>query len=72
MIIDCDTCVAAATDACADCIVTVLCEPGGVLELGPDEKSAIDAMSDAGLVAPIRLIRHPDGGGRQAWANPAS
>ena len=56
MIIDCDLCVARHTDACEDCIVSALCGPGGVLELDDDERSAIDAMSDVGLVAPIRLV----------------
>lgn len=56
MIIDCDTCLAADTDACNDCIVTALIAPGAVLELGSDERAAIDAMSEAGLVAPIRLV----------------
>lgn len=57
MIIDCGTCVARRTTACDDCIVAVLCDDGGVLELDRDERTAIDAMSDAGLVAPIRLMR---------------
>ena len=60
MIIDCDLCVARHTDACEDCIVTALCGPGGVLELADDERAAIDAMSDAGLVAPIRLVIDDD------------
>lgn len=58
MIIDCDTCMVAETDACSDCIVTALCAPGAVLELGSDERAAIDAMSEIGLVSPIRLIAH--------------
>lgn len=56
MILDCGTCVARHTTACDDCIVAVLCGEDGVLELDRDERSAIDAMSDAGLVAPIRLL----------------
>lgn len=59
MIIDCDTCVVAETNACDDCIVTALCAPGAVLELGNDERAAIDAMSEIGLVAPIRLVAEP-------------
>lgn len=60
MIIDCDTCLVAETDACTDCIVTALCAPGAVLELGSDERSAIDAMSEIGLVSPIRLVAGDD------------
>ena len=56
MIIDCDLCIARHTDACEDCIVSALCGQGGVLELDEEERAAIDAMSDAGLVAPIRLV----------------
>jgi hypothetical protein len=61
MIIDCDSCVVAHTDACDDCIVTALCEHGGMLELGRSEKAAIDAMSDVGLVAPLRLVIEHEG-----------
>jgi pyrimidine operon attenuation protein/uracil phosphoribosyltransferase len=56
MIIDCDACVAQHTPACQDCIVTALCDDRSVLELAKDERAAIDAMSDAGLIAPIRLV----------------
>jgi hypothetical protein len=56
MIIDCEDCVAQHTAVCRDCIVTALCGDRTVLELGRDEHAAIDAMSDAGLIAPIRLV----------------
>ncbi|MGI9666626.1 MAG: hypothetical protein ACR2N2_05925 [Acidimicrobiia bacterium] len=56
MIIDCGTCVARHTDACDDCIVNALCGPMRVLELDEEERSAIDAMSELGLVRPIRLV----------------
>ncbi len=66
MIIDCEDCVAQHTAVCRDCIVTALCGDRTVLELGRDEHAAIDAMSDAGLIAPIRLVvdrnRGRDGG----------
>jgi hypothetical protein len=55
MIIDCGCCSAQNTDACDDCIVTALCVPGGLLELAEEERTAIDAMSSVGLIAPIRL-----------------
>ena len=55
MIIECATCVARHTTACGDCIVTALADDG-VLDLGTDERAAIDAMSAAGLVSPLRLV----------------
>lgn len=56
MIIDCGTCVARATDACDDCIVTAICGPEGVVEIDVSQRAAIDTMSHLGLVKPIRLI----------------
>ena len=55
MIIDCSTCVARHTTACDDCIVTALADDG-IIDLGNDERAAIDAMSAAGLVSPLRLV----------------
>ena len=55
MIIECATCIARHTTACGDCIVTVLADDG-VLDLGTDERAAIDAMSAVGLVSPLRLV----------------
>lgn len=63
MIIDCSTCVARHTAACDDCIVSALCGPMQVLELDTDERIAIDAMSDMGLVKPIRLVTGDDASG---------
>lgn len=61
MRIDCDTCVARHTTACDDCIVAVLCGEGRTVDLDRDEWAAIETMSDAGLIPPIRLVppRHP-------------
>ena len=68
MRIDCDTCVARHTTACDDCIVAVLCGDHRAVELHRDEWTAIETMSDAGLIAPIRLVtsrdRSEDGGER--------
>ena len=55
MIIDCADCRMQHSDACDDCVVTALMGPGGVLELADEERRAIDAMSNIGLVSPIRL-----------------
>jgi hypothetical protein len=62
MIIDCDTCVMDGTSACADCIVPVLLAgTDGRIEVDATEQAALRNLSDAGLVAPLRLVpRDPD------------
>lgn len=60
MRIDCHTCVARHTTACDDCIVAVLCDEDRTMELDRDEWSAIETMSDAGLISPIRLVTPAD------------
>ncbi len=62
MIIDCDTCVMDGTSACADCIVPVLLAgTNGRIEVDATEQAALRNLSDAGLVAPLRLVpRDPD------------
>ena len=62
MIIDCDTCVMDGTSACADCIVPVLLAgTNGRIEVDATEEAALRNLSDAGLVAPLRLMpRDPD------------
>jgi hypothetical protein len=62
MIIDCDTCVMDGTSACADCIVPVLLAgTNGRIEVDASEEAALRNLSDAGLVAPLRLVpRDPD------------
>jgi hypothetical protein len=62
MIIDCDTCVMDGTSACADCIVPVLLAgTDGRIEVGATEEAALRNLSDAGLVAPLRLVpRDPE------------
>ena len=61
--IDCGTC-AVRGPACGDCMVTALLGPDellgpqqGVMELEGDEVSALRAMSEAGLLPPLRLVR---------------
>lgn len=60
MIIDCDECVMQHTAACDDCIVTALMDVSGPLEIDAEEKAAIESLSDAGLVAPLRLVRRDE------------
>ena len=64
MIIDCDACVMDGTRACADCIVPMLLAgSGGPTRIGDEEELAIRNLSDAGLVAPIRLVARGPGRG---------
>jgi hypothetical protein len=62
MIIDCDGCAVRGL-ACGDCVVTVLLgsPPDGV-QLDADERRAIAALAEGGLVPPLRLV--PDITGR--------
>lgn len=59
--ISCDDCVARATDACRDCIVTFLCERDvdDALVIDVDEARAMRSLADAGLVPHLRLVRRP-------------
>jgi len=57
MLIDCDTCQA-PEGACRDCMMTVLLErPASPVELDDTEASALQALAEAGLVPPLRLVR---------------
>ncbi len=55
MLIDCDCCVMKNTSACDDCVVMAFVSLGP-LDVDADEKSAIDALADAGLVPRLRLL----------------
>ena len=58
MIIDCDTCRMQSSHACDECIVPVLLhQMSGPFELAPDETTALNNLSSAGMVAPLRLVR---------------
>lgn len=61
MIIDCNACEMQATTACEECIVPVLLhQMSGPFELGQAEAEAFENLAEAGLVAPLRLVRSPD------------
>lgn len=63
--IDCDECEAQFTIACQDCVVThVLRDLAGPIEMDPEQAEAIEVLSDAGLVSPLRLV--PRRGERRA------
>ncbi len=61
MIIDCNACNMQATTACDECIVPVLLhQMSGPFDLATDEADALENLADAGLVAPLRLVRPAD------------
>lgn len=53
-VIDCDTCLARSAEACGDCVVSVLL--GGPPAMDADERAALDALAESGLVPPLRLV----------------
>jgi hypothetical protein len=61
LLIDCDTCVLQATDACDDCIVTFLCGVDASVPVVVDlaEARALRELGDAGLAPPLRHRRGP-------------
>lgn len=58
MFIDCDCCVMKNTSACADCVVSafVALDLGGPIEVDTEERAAIEALAEAGLVPRLRLL----------------
>ena len=61
MIIDCDLCEMQATTACDECIVPVLLhQMSGPFEMANEETQALENLADAGMVAPLRLVRNSD------------
>jgi hypothetical protein len=59
MLIDCDECVMAGTDACDDCVVSFLVErrPGDAVVIDADEQRAVRMLAGAGLVPDLRHRR---------------
>lgn len=55
MIIDCDKCAIRGV-GCSDCVVSVLLNAPGTVELTDPELRAINALGDAGLVPKLRLV----------------
>jgi len=66
VLIDCDACVMNGP-GCQDCVVSVVlafsgetagsAERSGSLRIDNDEKAALDALAESGLVPPLRLVR---------------
>ena len=56
MNIDCDGCEARGL-ACGDCVVTVLLgSPPEGADFDEEERRAIEALADGGLIPPLRLV----------------
>ena len=59
VLIDCDACVMKGP-GCQDCVVTVVlgfaAERPRSLRIDDDEKAALDALAESGLVPPLRLV----------------
>jgi hypothetical protein len=60
LVIDCDACSMRGL-GCGDCMVTVLLggPPYGVA-LDDTERRAIDALAEAGLIPPLRMVQSVD------------
>ena len=58
-VIDCDQCVARATNACGDCVVTFLLQADGQqrLELDSAQEIALSRLAQHGLVPQLREHR---------------
>ncbi|WP_246076693.1 hypothetical protein [Amycolatopsis cihanbeyliensis] len=59
MIIDCDRCEVRG-DACSDCVVSVLLGAPPAVEWDDDERRAVDALAEAGMVPRLRLVTAQD------------
>ncbi len=57
VIVDCDHCVVRCPAACGDCVVSVLLgSPTEVLAFDSEERAALEALAQTGLVPPLRLV----------------
>ena len=57
VVVDCDRCLVKGPSACGDCVVTVLLgSPPAGIEIDAEEMEALGALSDSGLVPPLRLV----------------
>jgi hypothetical protein len=59
VLIDCDACVMRGP-GCRDCVVSVLLGPpaeqSGSLVIDDEERAALAALAESGLVPPLRLV----------------
>lgn len=54
--IDCDSCQVRGL-ACNDCMVTVLLGPPPELGFDDEERRALSALADVGLIPPLRMVQ---------------
>jgi hypothetical protein len=54
MVVDCDRCVVRGL-ACQDCVVSVLLGAPPAVEWDADERRALDALADGGMVPRLRM-----------------
>ncbi len=67
VVVDCDRCLVKSPSACGDCVVTVLLgSPPAGIEIDAEEMRALDALSNSGLVPPLRLVTAVTEHGAQA------
>jgi hypothetical protein len=59
LVVDCDRC-AVRGDACHDCVVSALLGPPVALAWDADERRAVDALAEAGMVPRLRLVPAPE------------
>ncbi|OZM70526.1 hypothetical protein CFN78_25475 [Amycolatopsis antarctica] len=55
MIIDCDRCEVRG-DACSECVISVLLGAPPAVEWDVEERRAVDALAEAGMVPRLRLV----------------
>ena len=60
VLIDCDTCIARGV-GCSDCVISVLLNTPGPVELDDATETAFVTLADAGLVPPLRLVSDDSG-----------
>jgi hypothetical protein len=67
VIVDCDRCEVRGL-ACDDCVVNVLLGPPRPLDVGDDERRAVDVLATSGLVPPLRYeeLRYEEEPGSEA------
>lgn len=57
LVVDCDSCLVRRPAVCADCVVSVLLgPPSGEVTFDDEERAALDALAETGLVPPLRLV----------------
>ena len=59
MVIDCDDCVRQGSDACADCVVTFICDraPGDPVVVDLATERTVRLLGQVGLVPTLKHLR---------------